>query len=88
VRFEWDEDKAAANLARYGVSFEEAETVFGDPLARTKPDYEHSIDEQRFFPLGMSEQGRLLVVCPTEERIISARKPTQRERKAYEESRW
>lgn len=85
MRFEWDADKAAANLARHGVSFEEAETVFGDPLAITVPDDEHSIEEQRFHTIGMSDRDRLLIVSHTNERIISARKPTRRERRDYEE---
>ena len=88
MKWQWDDNKAAANLKKHKVSFEEAGTVFGDPFARTKPDHEHSIDEPRFITLGMSERGRLVVVCHTEGRLISARKPTRREKKAYEESLW
>jgi hypothetical protein len=88
MKWRWDAKKAAANLKSHGVSFEEAETLFGDPLARTKPDYEHSRHEQRFLTMGMTDHGRLLVVSHTNERIISARKPIRRERKAYEESCW
>jgi uncharacterized DUF497 family protein len=86
---DWDADKAEANLAKHEVSFEEAETVFGDPFARTIPDDEHSFDELRFVTLGMSERGRLLVVIHTTReppRIISARLPIGSERRAYEEA--
>ena len=86
--FEWHEEKAAANLKKHGVSFEEAKTVFNDPLALTIENSKHSRDEHRFIDIGYSESGRLLVVAYTERgdaiRIISSRKATQSERRAYE----
>ena len=89
MRFEWDGAKAADNLARHGVSFEEAATVFRDPLSQTGRDPDHSIDEERFVVFGVSARGRLLVVAHTERgdtiRIISARAATPSERKIYEE---
>jgi uncharacterized DUF497 family protein len=89
VRFEWDPAKAADNVARHGVSFEEAATVFRDPLSATGPDPDHSFDEERFVTFGISTSGRLLVIAHTERgdtiRIISARPATVGERKIYEE---
>jgi uncharacterized DUF497 family protein len=89
LKFEWDERKADQNRKKHGVSFEEASTVFGDPLSRTIPDPLHSEGEDRFVMLGESHGRRLLVVAFTERgpniRIISARKATRRERKDYEE---
>ncbi|HEY0323916.1 MAG TPA: BrnT family toxin [Pyrinomonadaceae bacterium] len=91
MRFEWDENKAAANLARHGVSFEEAATVFGDPLSDTFDDPDHSAEERRFVIIGMSERGKMLIVAHTDDgevvRLISAREPTWGEREFYEESR-
>jgi uncharacterized DUF497 family protein len=88
LTFEWDEEKAAENLAKHGVSFAEASTVFADPLSRTIPDPLHSDEEDRFVILGESTSGHTLVVVHTyrEEniRIISARRATPRERKDYE----
>jgi uncharacterized DUF497 family protein len=88
--FEWDPAKAAANLKKHGVSFEEAVTVFADPLSLNMPDPSHSVDEQRFLLLGLSGRGRLLVVAFGERgertRIITARKATRRERHDYEET--
>ena len=87
-QFEWDAAKAAANGRKHGVSFEEAVTVFGDPLALNIHDPDHSETEERFLVLGMSQQQRLLVVAYAERgdrtRIISARKATRRERNGYE----
>ncbi len=87
--FEWDAHKALRNLARHGVSFEEAATVFGDPLSLTIEDPLHSTDEDRFVTIGQSVRGRALVVVHTDRgdalRIISARVATARERDAYEE---
>jgi uncharacterized protein len=87
--FEWDEAKAAHNLDKHGVSFYEAETVFGDTLGSTYPDAFHSGVEQRWITIGMSEDRRILVVAHTEVgesvRIISAREATRKERKFYEE---
>jgi len=88
VEFEWDATKAAANLAKHGVSFPEAMGIFGDPLEVTIPDPVHSSEEARFLSIGLSEVGRLLVVAYTERegriRIISAREAAPRERRHYE----
>ena len=88
MRFTWDEKKAAATLTKHKFSFAEAVTVFGDQLARTIQDPDHSIGEQRFLTLGLSSSGRLLAVAHTEEgdsvRIISARPATRHERLNYE----
>ena len=88
--FEWDKNKAASNLAKHGVGFEEATTVFGDPLSVTIFDPAHSQTEDRFIILGRSHQGRLLVVIHTERgdniRIISARRASRREQKHHEEA--
>jgi uncharacterized DUF497 family protein len=87
--FEWDAGKASRNLAKHGVSFEEAATVFGDPLSLTIIDPLHSIDEDRFVTIGQSIRERTLVVVHTERgdrlRIISARVATRRERGDYEQ---
>jgi len=89
MEFEWDPDKGARNLAKHSVSFHEAATVFGDPLAMTYPDPDHSEDEDRFLTFGYSSEGHLLVVSHADRgdrtRIISARRATPRERKIYEE---
>lgn len=89
LHFEWDAEKAAANVEKHGVGFEEATTVFGDPLGRIVDDPRHSIGEKRFVLMGRSDQDRLLAVMYTERRevvcIISARGITRRERKDYEE---
>jgi uncharacterized DUF497 family protein len=89
LSFEWDDQKAIKNLAKHEVSFEEASTVFADPLSLTIADPLHSDDEDRFVTLGESGEGRLLVVVFTERgdniRIITARRATRRERKDYEE---
>jgi hypothetical protein len=89
LNFEWDSEKAARNSAKHGVSFEEAETVFGDPLGRIVADPRHSEHEERYVLLGLSHRQRLLAVMFTERdeqiRIISARQATRRERKSYEE---
>lgn len=87
--FEWDAEKDAANLRKHGVTFREAASAFGDPLAITIPDIRHSEEENRYALLANSERGRLLAVMHTERgesiRIISARPATPRERRAYEE---
>lgn len=87
--FDWDEQKAAGNLHKHGVSFQEAATVFGDPLSDTFDDPDHSIDEQRFLIIGASDKGKLLIISHTDNgdivRIINAREPTSGERKLYEE---
>ena len=87
--FDWDPEKAAENAAKHGVTFEEAGSVFSDPLAITFPDPDHSVDEERVLTFGISNQGRLLAVISTDQsdtlRIISARTTTRRERGIYEE---
>lgn len=87
--FEWDESKAAANLSKHGVSFEEVKTVFNDPLYIDFYDLEHSDNEERYLIVGRSNQGRLLIASYTERgnaiRFISARVVTRAEREAYEE---
>jgi hypothetical protein len=89
LTFEWNEKKAAANLRKHGVSFEEAASAFGDPLSLTIPDPEHSGDEERRVLLGMTERHRLVVVAHTEQadtvRLISARLARPAERRDYEE---
>jgi hypothetical protein len=91
LRFEWNLEKAAGNLAKHGVSFEDAATVFGDPLGRIVDDPRHSVDEARYVLLGRSERQRLLAVMFAERaegiRLISARKATRRERREYEEGK-
>lgn len=87
-RFEWDTTKAKANLRKHGISFEEAASVFFDPLAYTFDDPEHSDGEHRFVTFGLSRKSRLLVVVHSERnraiRIISARRATGHERGIYE----
>ena len=89
MRFVWDPAKAAENLAKHGVSFEEASTVFRDPLSQTGRDPDHSLGEERFIVFGLSTNGQLLVVAHAERndtiRIISARPATASERTIYEE---
>ena len=90
-RFEWDNNKARSNIIDHGVSFDEASTVFDDSLARIFDDEEHSVEERREIIIGHSVNNRLLLVCFTERpeeiiRIISARLPTPKERKDYEEN--
>jgi hypothetical protein len=88
MRFEWDGSKARSNLKKHRVSFDEAVTVFYDPLAATFEDPDHSHDESRLVTVGYSVQGRLLVVCHVERgaaiRLINARRATPRERKRHE----
>ena len=90
MRFEWDERKASQNLVKHNVSFEEAVSVFGDPLSKTFPDPDHSQDEERFIIIGASESGTILVIAHTDDertvRIISAREATYGERRSYEET--
>jgi uncharacterized DUF497 family protein len=90
LEFEWDQDKARANLARHQVAFEEALTVFADPLARIFDDEEHSTVERREPIIGHSIGRRMIVVCFTTRgtriRLFSARKTTRTERKDYEEN--
>ena len=87
--FEWDPKKASLNVREHRITFEEASTVFGDSLAVTFPDPDHSVGESRLLTFGISDQGRLLVVSHTERRgvvrIISARRALRAERRIYEE---
>jgi uncharacterized DUF497 family protein len=89
MKYEWDENKATKNLAKHGVSFTEAKTIFDDPLYVDFYDLDHSEDEERYLIVGESNRGRLLIVSYTERRelirIISAREVTKSEREAYEE---
>ena len=88
MRFEWDSEKAVANLRKHRISFDEAATAFFDPLSMTIPDPDHSVGERRFITMGASSSGRLIVVAHTERgstlRIISARLVNASERKRYE----
>jgi uncharacterized protein len=91
LKFVWDEDKAASNLKKHKVSFEEARTVFDDPFAVIFDDEDHSIEEHREIIIGHSVQRHLLLVFFTEIaenliRLFSARKATRKERKDYEEN--
>jgi uncharacterized DUF497 family protein len=90
MEFEWDEFKAIANLEKHEVSFEEAKTVFDNPLALIFDDEAHSLEERREIIIGHSQRNRLLLVCFTERpnaiRIISARLATRRECEDYEEN--
>jgi len=87
-KFEWDDRKAANNLQKHGVSFDEAVSVFGDTLALTFSDIDHAEVEERSRTYGLSNKERLLVVVHTERRnsirIISARKATRYEKGIYE----
>ncbi len=90
--FEWDDEKNRINRKKHGVSFEEAQTVFDDPLALSSIDAKHSFDEERWLTIGMSRSGRMLVVAHQYRaaredeciRIISARKPAMQESREYE----
>ena len=88
IEIRWDPRKAASNLRKHKVTFQEAETIFDDKLSTTKPDPDHSIDERRFITVGLSSRQRLILVAHTEDpgeiRIISARIPTPTERMDYE----
>jgi uncharacterized DUF497 family protein len=90
VSIEWDAEKARANAAKHHVTFDEAVTVFQDPLELTIPDPDHSIGEDRYVSVGTSAAGRLLVVGYAERgskiRVIFARRATMRERHDYEEA--
>ncbi|HEX7330528.1 MAG TPA: BrnT family toxin [Pyrinomonadaceae bacterium] len=87
--YEWDQEKAASNLEKHEVSFDEAATVFDDPLYIDFYDPDHSIEEHRYLIMGQSNAGRLLIVSYTARdeviRLISAREMTASERRAYEE---
>lgn len=87
--FEWDPHKAELNLSKHGISFEEASTVFTDPVAVTAYDPDHSRNENRYLTMGMSREGQLLIVAHTDRgdrvRVINARRATRSERINYEE---
>jgi len=89
LRFEWDSKKALSNRRRHGITFEEASTIFGDPLSITVHDPAHSIGEDRFITIGTSVNNKLIVVVHTDRndiiRIIGARKATRNERRQYEQ---
>ncbi len=89
MKFQWNSDKAILNIKKHGISFQEATTVFNDPLSLTFADPDHSIGESRYVIIGVSGLGRLLVVAHADRkdrvRIINARKATRRERRFYEE---
>lgn len=91
--FEWDPSKALANVRKHGVSFEQAATVFNDPLALSMPDQEHSDEEERWLTMGLAANGFLIVIHTHREvsehealiRIISALKATKHEQQQYEQ---
>ena len=89
LKFEWNQNKAKKNIEKHGVSFDEAATVFSDPLSITYNDPDHSYDENRYIIIGLSALGKLLFVSHTEIddkiRIISTRQLTRKERKQYEQ---
>jgi uncharacterized DUF497 family protein len=91
VKFDWDDNKAISNFKKHKISFEEAKTVFDNPLACIFDDEMHSIGEYRQIIIGHSAKGRLLLVCFVEQvedviRIFSAREATKKERRDYEEN--
>lgn len=89
MEFEWNPDKAILNLKKHNISFQEATTVFGDALSVTFPDPEHSLGENRYVIIGMSELGMLLVISHTDREncipVISARRATRQETRFYEQ---
>ncbi|MFM7904261.1 MAG: BrnT family toxin [Microcystis sp.] len=89
MQFDWDKNKAERNLSKHEVSFEEAKTVFDDPLYVDFYDLDHSEDEDRYLLVGQSNRGRLLIISYTERdnliRLISAREVTKTERETYEQ---
>jgi uncharacterized DUF497 family protein len=90
INFEWDEKKSSANMRKHGISFDEARTVFGDPLSLTVRDPDHDSDEERFVTIGHSVRSRLLIVVHTVRglniRLISARSATKYEKRDYEKA--
>jgi uncharacterized DUF497 family protein len=90
LSFEWDPEKAEKNIRKHEVHFDEASTVFDDPMFITLLDEEHSNDEERYITIGISNNNRLLLVAHSERddriRIISARKATKNEEKFYQET--
>jgi uncharacterized DUF497 family protein len=91
LEFEWDEDKARQNIEKHGISFEEAATIFGDPLSLTIDDPQHSRGEIRLVTVGETVTRRVVVVVHTERgdslRIITTREATRHERRTYESGR-
>ena len=89
MQFEWNLAKATSNLRKHGVSFDEASTAFGDALSVSGRDLEHSVSEARLVTIGLSSEGRVLIVCHTDRgnviRIYSSRSATRKEKKIYEE---
>ena len=89
--FEWDEEKAKRNEVKHGVTFDETKTIFNDPFAITVSDPDHSDEEERWLDIGLSAEGRLLVVWYTERseriRIIGSRKATKSAERAYTHER-
>ena len=89
MNFEWNEEKASSNLRKHGVSFDEATTIFGDPLAITFSDPMHSEGEERYLTFGHSSTGKFIVVAHTDRddriRLISAREMTRKEQSDYEQ---
>ncbi len=89
MQFEWNPDKARSNLKKHEVSFNEASTVFNDPLSMTFPDPNHSYSEDRYVIIGLSSAGRILVIPHTDRadrvRIISAREATRNDRRFYKD---
>lgn len=89
MKFEWDKNKAEKNLGKHRISFDEAKTIFDDPLYVDFYDVDHSAEQERYLIVGRSNRGTLLIVSYTERedsiRIISAREVTKSEREAYEE---
>jgi uncharacterized DUF497 family protein len=89
MKFEWDENKAEKNLSKHQVSFDEAKTVFDDPLYIDFYDPDHSEEEERYLIVGQSNRGCILIVSYTERgnsiRLISAREVTRKEQRVYEE---
>jgi uncharacterized DUF497 family protein len=89
MRFDWDPDKAEKNLAKHSVRFEDAMFTFFDPFGRIELDVEHSEDEDRYWQIGMTPAGLVVVVYTIRQpgniyRIITARKATRKERQRYE----
>jgi uncharacterized DUF497 family protein len=91
IAFDWDSNKASANFRKHGITFNEAATVFGDPLSSTFYDPDHSQGESRFITIGLSDHNKILIVSHVDRRgimrIISAREATRHERKFYEEEK-
>ena len=90
INFEWNQNKAAKNIVKHNVSFEEAATIFDHPMFISVIDEEHSFDEERYVSIGLSTNGRLLMVAHTDRqgriRLISARKATKNEERFYANS--